>query len=113
MSLVYDNNKTYSHNKKSSELYIFDIEVTNDTKNILRKIRNSKEGNIINTDDNINNNITKIKLSIFDFNNPEISIVLRKKFSSDIVEYNILTKDNIIITLSSIQNCIVCNYSII
>jgi hypothetical protein len=112
MSLYYDNTNTYSHNKKTSQLYIFEIEITSDTKEILRKIRNTKEGNIINTDDNINNNINKIKLTIFDFNNPENPICLKKKFNSDIVEYNILNKNNVVITLASIQNTLICNYSI-
>ena len=112
MSLLYENNKSYNYNKKTSELYIFEAEITNDTKKILRKIRNTKNGNIINTDDNIYNNINKFKLTIFDFNDPENPIILRKKFNTDIVEYFILTKNNIVITLSSIQNTLVCNYSI-
>lgn len=112
MSLLYDSGKTYSHNMKTSELYIFAVEITNDTKHVIRKIRNSKEGNIINTDDNINNNINKIKITIFDYNNPENPLTIKKKFTGDIVEYYILNKDNIVITLSSIQNCIICNYSI-
>jgi hypothetical protein len=113
MSLLYDSNNTYSHNKQTSQLYIFEIELTTDSKKILRKIRNSKEGNIINTDDNINNNLNKIKLTIFDFNDPENPIQIKKKFDSDIIEYHILNKNNIIITLASIQNTLICNYSIV
>lgn len=113
MSLLYDNTNTYSHNKQTSQLYIFEIELVTDSKKILRKIRNSKEGNIINTDDNINNNLSKMKITIFDFNDPENPLIIKKKFNSDIVEYYIINKNNVVITLVSLQNTLICNYSIV
>lgn len=113
MSLHYENTNTYSHNKQTSQLFVFEIELTTDTKKILRKIRNSKEGNIINTDDNINNNLSKMKITIFDFNDPENPLIIKKKFNSDIVEYHIINKNNVVITLVSLQNTLICNYSIV
>lgn len=108
MSLVYDD-KIYSYNLEDGLLYIFQIELYYPEKNIIRKMKNTKMGNLF----TIDKNIEKIKITVFDINNPDKVIVLKKKFTDNIDNNTILSNSDIIITLIPSFDSIVCNYKIL
>ena len=107
MELYYNNKVTI---KNESMFYIFEIEIKNPEKNTIRRIKNHKIGELINNHDNINCSIDKIKFSIFDLNNPQKKIVIKKKFSNLIENNIILSTNEIILHLTKQNNNLICNY---
>ena len=108
MELNYTNNKIVS--KQESIFYIFEIEIKGNENMIIRRIKYHKSGDLINLNDEIINTISKIKMNIFDVNNPNKKISLKKKFNKIIKSNIILTHDDVIIDLSSINDNLICSY---
>lgn len=112
MSLIYEN-KTCNYSLQDGFLFIFQMEFYSPEKNTIRKIRNTKSGNLITISDNISCYLDKVKFTVFDVNNPTNVINLKKNFNNEISYNNVLTNDKIIITLSRLDECLICNYKIL
>jgi hypothetical protein len=111
MALITENIKPNNLNLSQSDMifYVFQIEIYyDDKKDIIRRIKHIKEGNLINTDDNIDDNFIKIKFSIFDINDPNNPILIKKKNNHN--DKIIILENNIKIILLKFQDKIICNY---
>jgi|SaaInlV_165m_DNA_3_1040750.scaffolds.fasta_scaffold42666_1 hypothetical protein len=115
MALNYSKNvnKVCNLSQYDSIFYIFEIEIKSDETTTIRRIKNSREGQLFNTDDMVDNNIDKIKFTIFDFNDPTCKIVMKKKFTELIDNIVIISNNNLIIYLYNQDNYINCNYKFI
>jgi hypothetical protein len=108
MELCYTNNKLVSQDE--SMFYIFEIEIKGDENIVIRRIKYYKSGELINLNDEIINTISKIKMNIFDLNNPNKKITLKKRFNKVIKNNIILPHSDIIINISSINDNLICSY---
>lgn len=87
--------------QNDSIFYIFEIIVKykDNTTIKLRRVKNCKYGNLIYLDDKIKNNISKIKILVFDLNDPLNKIIIRKKFTNKINEFIFINNNSIIFNL--------------
>lgn len=111
MSLKID--KSCSLNSMINQFYIFEVSLTDsiNCKKIYRKIKKSNQGFIFSIDDKIKNNIIKIKISVFDFNNPHNLISINKNINNlNLFKNIIIKKNNTVIELSTISNYFICKY---
>lgn len=106
----YKNN--YNLNNYDTLFYLFEISIKGSDRYLIRRIKNTKEGNLISFTDNIPVNLSEIKLDIFDFNNPSNKINLKKKFEKSISNL-LISNENIIISLKNDDNLLICNYKFI
>ena len=115
MALQYSSNtiKSCSLSQYDSIFYIFEIQIRNDEKITIRRIKNCKEGRLIDINDTIDTNINRIKFTIFDFNEPNNQIIIKKRFNKIINDIVILTSDNLILYLACQDNYVICNYKFI
>ena len=63
---------TYKNNEQGSQIFIFELVLTNDKNetSTIRRIKKGNQGNLISSDDSIKyNKIDKIKISVLDSNN--------------------------------------------
>ena len=68
---------------------------------------------IINMNDEIENNINKIKFIIYDINDSNNKIVIKRRFTEIINQPIILANNNIILYLFTQDNYVLCNYKFI
>ncbi len=113
MALIYSKNgdKTHTLSEYDSIFYIFEIQIKNDE--TIRRIKSCKEGQIINMNDEIENNINKIKFIIYDINDSNNKIVIKRRFTEIINQPIILANNNIILYLFTQDNYVLCNYKFI
>lgn len=115
MALNYSKNinKVCNLSQYDSILYIFEIQIKADETSTIRRVKNTKEGGLFDSSDMIENNINRIKFSIFDFNDPNSKIIIKKKFTELIDSLVIMQHSNLIIYLYNQDNYISCNYKFI
>ena len=99
-------------NQEDSIFYIFEIVIKylNDKTIKLRKIKNTKIGQIIDFDENIKSNISKIKFTIFNLNDPLNNIIIKKKFNTELSDYFIISDDKIVFQIIIDNNILSCKY---
>ena len=111
---------TYRINEEESEMFIFELvlkkfnkEFNKDKTLKLRRIKNSRTGQLISFDDNITyNDIKKINISAIDINNPskDISVECILNHSN---KHTLILKNNIFIEFYEINGNLESNYNII
>ena len=111
---IYENNeKTKNLTQNDSIFYIFEIDIkyNDQTSTKLRRIKNNKYGDIIYNDYMIKNNISKIKFTIFNINDPLNNIIIKKKFNNIINDFLLLNNDEVLFQLLEQENnTIICKY---
>jgi hypothetical protein len=87
--------------QNDSIFYIFEIYVRyiDNTYLKLRRVKNCKYGDLIYLDDKIKNNISKIKILVFDLNDPLNKITIKKKLTNKINEFLFINNNSIIFNL--------------
>ena len=107
---------TYSNIENILPIYIFVITIkTNNSKNIiLRKIRKNKIDTLISFEDSINySSIKKIKIEVFDINNPTNIIKAQGKINT-LKTTNDIYNENIRVSVNRvILGLTECNYQIL
>lgn len=100
----------YQYNLSNDEhnYYIFEIKLKtlSDNKIILRKIKMSRDGNLINYDENIQN-ICSIKIKAYDLSEPNNEIVIKENISKN--DNNILSKSKLLLQIHNNSNLVI-NY---
>ncbi len=99
-------------NQEDSIFYIFEIVIKylNNKTIKLRKIKNTKIGQLIDFDENITNNISKIKFTIFNINDPLNTMIIKKKFTNELNDFFIISDEKIIFQIISDNHLISCKY---
>ena len=113
LSCTTNDKLNYNLNQSDTSFYLFEISLKGSEKVVLKRIKNTKEGNLISFQDNISKNFSDIKLYIFDFNHPSNKIILKKKLEKSLDKFLILSDKNIIISLQNDENNLICNYKFI
>lgn len=90
----------YGLNNNENIYYIFEIKVKDcdNNKFTFRKVKQSREGNLINSLDEVHN-IISLKIKIFDINDPSNIISLKKEINS--INNTIIKNNNLIIHVSN------------
>jgi hypothetical protein len=104
--------KICSNIEIEENFYIFEICVStpdNTKGTIYRKILSNKEGLLL----ELENNITKIKITMCTLNNINKIITIKKNFTTIITEPIILNHDNLIIKMDKSINNVFINYMIL
>lgn len=98
----------YGLNNNENIYYIFEIKIKDcdNNKFIFRKVKQTKEGNLINNLDEISS-ITNIKIKIFDINDPTNIISLKKDINS--INNTIIKNNNLILHVSN-DDYFILNY---
>lgn len=101
----------YGLNNNENIYYIFEIKVRDGDNNkfVFRKVKQSKEGNLINILDELSN-ITNIKIKIFDINDPSNIISLKVDINS--INNTIVKNNNLILHVSN-NEYFILNYRFI
>lgn len=101
LNLTTDTIKAKNLIQNDCLFYIFEINIKyKDNTNLkLRRIKNTKFGDILYLEDKIKNNISKIKFTIFDINDPLNKLTIKKKFNNVITEYLFINNESIIFNL--------------
>ena len=116
LNLTTDTNKPKNLIQNDSIFYIFEVNIKfKDNSTLkLRRIKNTKSGDIIYPEDNIKNNISKIKFFIFNINDPLNKLIIKKKFNTNISNFCFLNNESIILNLMlNESNNIVSKYRFI
>ena len=106
MSLQYNTNLV----NFKGHFYIFEIVVnTSKGKKTFRKIKNDTSGILIDFSENISKDISKIKITVIDFNNINSAFVIKKNIEnySDIL----VSRKNLIVKGVFIQDKFICYYN--
>ena len=111
-NLLQNSNASYNLNQNNAIFYVFEIDIKfKDNSTIkIRRIKNIKVDTIIYSEDFIKNNINKIKFTIFDINDPMNTLIVKKKFTNQINNFFILSKDNIVFNFILLNENVLCNY---
>ena len=110
-----DSKKLLTLTQNDSIFYIFQIDIKyNNNQNIkIKRIKNSDVGELINYNDLINNNISKMKISITNFNDPLNIFTIKKSFDENINGILLLNKKNVFLKFNDNGNYIECKYKIV
>lgn len=93
-------------NESNNNTYIFELILKNNLKqsHIIRMIKNSNQGNLISSNDNIlYNTINKYKLTVLDVKNPNNPIII-KDFIDHSLSSNIFYNNNIYLEINQTTN---------
>ena len=102
------------HTEKQMELYIFELLLKDNSNNthVIRCIKKSNNGNIINKNDKIYyNNIKKYKLTIID-GNLNIPSIIVKNDINNLLDKNMYFYDSLKLEFNKISDFLELNYSI-
>ena len=101
----------YNLNQNENQFYIFELKVKdiNEDKFTIRRIKQEKQGNLINSTNEINK-LSTIKMNIFDLNDPTNMITIKKNISNDV---NLLLRQNNILIQIINTDYITVNYRFI
>lgn len=106
---------TYKLNEPENQMFVFEIVLQkfNQKNKIIRKIKKTKKGNIISTNDNILfDDIKEIKLTAIDVNNPTQEITVNVKLDHN-KKYCTTIDTNIYLEFFTNSQFLECNYNII
>jgi hypothetical protein len=93
-------NNTYNLDNDETQFYIFEIKLkSNDNKYTIRRIKQTKSGSLIDINDNIEN-VDSIKIYVFDINNPNLTLTLKKK-DIPYMDNIIVKNDNLLLQLNN------------
>ena len=101
----------YNLNQNENQFYIFELKVKdiNEDKFTIRRIKQEKQGNLINSTDEINK-LSIIKINIFDLNDPTNVITIKRNISNDV---NLLLRQNNILIQIINTDYVTVNYRFI
>jgi len=105
------NTSSYNLNQNENIFYIFELKVkdTDGHKYTIRRVKQEKQGNLINSLDEIGK-LTTIKASIYDINDPTNTITIKKNIASN---FNIILQSNNILLQINNSDCVTINYKFI
>jgi len=107
------NFKNLSQNDCIFYIFEIDIKYNNNEYIKIRRIKNASYDNLITEDDFINNDINKIKFTIFNINDPLNTIIIKKKLTKNVNGILLFNNNKILIQLNNNLKYITCNYKFI
>ena len=104
-------NYQYNLNNSKDIFYIFEIKMKqlDGEKILLRKIKMTNEGNLINYDENIPS-IVSFKINVYNINNPNNEISLKDSVKK--IDNNIFSNNKLILQIHNAENLVI-NYKFI